>query len=389
MRTAAPNELPPLIAHIIYRLDVGGLENGLVNLINGLPRGKFRHAVICLTDSRAFRDRLTAADVEVHELNKAEGKDYRYLLRLWKLLRRLSPRIVHTRNLTSLECQLVAATACTGRRIHGEHGWDMHDLEGTNRKYGLLRRALRPFVHRYIVVSSELGALLTRGVGIAGARVTRICNGVDTERFRPRPAAARPDPVARHAAPHHIVIGTVGRLQPVKDQLTLVRAFLRLVDTVPDARQRLRLALVGDGPLRRQAAELLAAHGSLDLAWLPGFRDDVADVMRGLDVFVLPSLKEGISNTILEAMATGRPVVATDVGGNRELVAEGETGYLVPAGDDEAMAAALRRYVDAPCSIAAHGQAGRRRAEREFSLERMVEAYASVYDAVMASARTA
>jgi glycosyltransferase involved in cell wall biosynthesis len=175
----------------------------------------------------------------------------------------------------------------------------------------------------------------------------------------------------------------------VKDQLTLVRAFLRLVDTVPDARQRLRLALVGDGPLRRQAAELLAAHGSLDLAWLPGFRDDVADVMRGLDVFVLPSLKEGISNTILEAMATGRPVVATDVGGNRELVAEGETGYLVPAGDDEAMAAALRRYVDAPCSIAAHGQAGRRRAEREFSLERMVEAYASVYDAVMASARTA
>src|SRR5207237_9166164 len=135
--------------------------------------------------------------------------------------------------------------------------------------------------------------------------------------------------------------GTVGRMQEVKDQLTLARAFVELLQRSPQAATRLRLVMVGDGPLRKQVADILNQAGWGALAWLPGERDDVPQIMRGFDLFVLPSLAEGISNTILEAMASGLPVVATSVGGNAELVESGRTGQLVPRSDPEAMAHAI------------------------------------------------
>ena len=130
-------------------------------------------------------------------------------------------------------------------------------------------------------------------------------------------------------------------MQPVKHQTLLVQAFLRAIDRQPSLRERLRLVLIGDGPLRAQCLSLLEAAGAADLAWLPGERRDVPELMRGLDCFVLPSLAEGISNTILEAMASGLPVIATEVGGNADLVSHGKTGLIVPADDLEALAAAI------------------------------------------------
>jgi glycosyltransferase involved in cell wall biosynthesis len=180
------------------------------------------------------------------------------------------------------------------------------------------------------------------------------------------------------------VFGTVGRMQEVKDQPTLARAFVRLLALHPELKATARLALVGDGPLRARCAEILAAAGIADLAWLPGERSDVADVLRACDVFVLPSLGEGISNTILEAMATGLPVVATAVGGNPELVTDGETGALTPAADPEAMARAMAPYALDESRRRTHGAAGRATAERRFSLEAMVAAYVDVYDHALA-----
>jgi glycosyltransferase involved in cell wall biosynthesis len=119
------------------------------------------------------------------------------------------------------------------------------------------------------------------------------------------------------------------------------------------------------------------------LAWLPGARDDVPEWLRTLDLFVLPSQAEGISNTILEAMACGLPVVATKVGGNAELVVEGETGRLVPASDPDALALAIRESVEDAERLCAQGEAGRWRVEERFSMEAMVAAYLKVYDAVL------
>lgn len=376
-------EQPPLIVHIIRRLAVGGLENGLVNLINYMPSERYRHAIICLKDSTDFRDRLRRTEVPVVALRKQAGQDLGVHARLWKVLRNLRPDVVHTRNLPGLEYLMPAALAGVRCRIHGEHGRDMYDLDGLNAKYNLLRKAMRPLVHHYIAVSSHLAHWLVDTVGADAYRVTRIYNGVDLQRFRLRTGPRRAAGPAGFAGPETFIVGTVGRMEGVKDQLTLVRGFLNLLKTDPVARNRVRLMLIGDGALLGTAREMLRTAGAEHLAWLPGERSDVPEIMRSLDLFVLPSLREGISNTILEAMATGLPVVATRVGGNPELVEEGHTGTLVPPADPVAMAAAIRTYFANPDKVILHGQSGRKRVEKQFSMEAMVDGYLAVYDAVL------
>ncbi len=177
---------PPLVAHIIYALGTGGLENGLVNIINRSPPGRYRHAIICLTTAEAFAGRLTVPDVEVIELHKRPGHDPAIYLRLWRTLRRLRPAIVHTRNLAALETQVLGLLFPGCKRVHGEHGRDVSDLDGSNRKYQWLRRLLSPLIHRYIAVSQDLAQWLVSTVRIAPGKVAQIYNGVDHSRFPSR-----------------------------------------------------------------------------------------------------------------------------------------------------------------------------------------------------------
>ncbi|MCW8874298.1 MAG: TIGR03088 family PEP-CTERM/XrtA system glycosyltransferase, partial [Gammaproteobacteria bacterium] len=288
---------PPLIVHVIYRLAVGGLENGLVNLINRMPAGRYRHAIVSLTDISDFRQRLERPDVDCFALHKRPGHDLRMLWRLWRLFLALRPMIVHSRNLAAMDAQLPAWLAGVPVRIHGEHGRDVHDLDGNSRKYRWLRRGFRPLIHRYVPLSRDLEAYLRGPVGVPESRIRLICNGVDTQRFRPGAIRAGVLP-SGFAGEDSLVIGTVGRLETVKDQLTLVKAFVELVRSLPEG-ERLRLVLVGEGSLRAAIEALLAETGLARQVWLAGARDDVPALMAALDLFVLPSLAEGISNTVL------------------------------------------------------------------------------------------
>jgi hypothetical protein len=146
----------PLIAHIVYRLDYGGLENGLVNLINGLPVDRFRHVVICLTGYTGFRERIHRPDVEIYTLDKKPGKDFTAYVRLWWLLLRLRPDAVHTRNTGTIDCAIVAFFATVRVRLHGCHGWDADDLRGDNAKGRRLRNLCHPFLSGYMAVSRDL-----------------------------------------------------------------------------------------------------------------------------------------------------------------------------------------------------------------------------------------
>jgi sugar transferase (PEP-CTERM/EpsH1 system associated) len=376
----------PLVAHIIHRLAVGGLENGLVNLINATPRERYRHAIISLTDSTDFGSRIQQTNVPVIALYKRSGKDFRTHLRLWQVLREMRPLIVHTRNLPALEFLSVAALAGIRGRIHGEHGRDMYDLDGSSRKYNLLRKAVNPFVSRYTAVSKDLAQWLVGRLGIMPEKVVHICNGVDIHRFYPRTHARLPFGPDGFVNDRTIVIGTVGRMHTVKDQLTLVRAFLQVLQSDGKARERLRLVMIGDGPLREESQKLLRVAGAEFFAWLPGEREDIPEIMRGIDLFVLPSIAEGISNTVLEAMASGLPVIATNVGGNPELVEDGRTGLLVPASNPLAMAGALLAYLHDPGLRHEHGRAGRDRVERFFSIEVMINGYLDLYDTILGRA---
>lgn len=368
---------PPLIVHVINHLIIGGLENGLINLINSMPEDRYRHAIVCLQGHSDFSQRIRRANVGIYDIAKRDGHDLGAYLRLYRIFRQLRPAIVHTRNLSALESQVVAALAGVRARVHGEHGRDSNDLYGKNRKYNLLRRLIRPLIGHYIAVSQDLQNWLKDTIGVAPDRVSHICNGVDNARFH---AAPRND-LTPFIQPDSIVIGSVGRMVPVKDYPTLARAFLRLLELAPELRDKLRLLIAGDGEHRTVCLELLKQHEQL--AWLPGERADIPALMHAMDIFVLPSLGEGISNTILEAMASGLPVVATDVGGNPELVHTGETGILVPPSDVEAMAQALLNYVHHPERRRQHGQSARAMVDREYSLDAMVRGYLSVYDLVL------
>ncbi len=351
---------------MLYRLDYGGLENGVVNLINRLPPDEFSHVVIALTDATDFKNRLRD-DVEIIQIHKPPGNSPGYLFDIWKILKRCRFDILHTRNLPCLETQLAGFMAGVSVRIHGEHGWDIFDIDGTVRRYRWLRRAMQPIIHRYIVLSRHLQDYLAMAVGIRPERITRICNGVDTARFLPVPDSNPPGT---------FVVGSVGRIVPVKDYMTLARAFCVLAGSPGE---RHRLTIIGDGVERTMVATYLASQGLQAVSDLPGSSDDIPELMRQFSVFVLPSRAEGISNTILEAMASGLPVIATDVGGNGELVVEGETGFLVQAGDFTAIAERLAYYRDHPEVLVRHGRAARARVLREFSIDVMVANYRRLY----------
>jgi sugar transferase (PEP-CTERM/EpsH1 system associated) len=368
----------PLVAHLIYRLDIGGLETLLVDAINRMPAHAYRHVVICLTDYTDFAQRITRPEVELYALHKPPGLGLGAHARLFRLLRRLRPAVLHTYNLGTIEYHATALLARVPVRVHAEHGRDAGDPNGTNRKHNLLRRLLVPVIHRYIPVSRDLDRWLKEVVGIPAAKVRLIDNGVDTERFRAGPVAG--DPSEPWMAPGGFVIGSVGRLQDVKDHASLVEAFALLRGMLPDQCHRLRLVLVGDGPLRAQLEHRIAAAGLQDCAWVAGARSDVAPVMRSFSLFALSSIAEGTPVTMLEAMASNLPVVSTAVGGIPDLVLDGVSGALVPARDPQRMAEALASYVVDDARARQHGAQGRERIEQKYSIAAMLAAYVDLYD---------
>ncbi|MDD3352540.1 TIGR03088 family PEP-CTERM/XrtA system glycosyltransferase [Zoogloea sp.] len=374
------NDSRLLIMHVVFRFDVGGLENGIVNLINHMPAERYRHVIVALTECvPSFCARIRNREVVFLSLHKGDGHGFRLYPELYRLFRQYRPAVVHTRNLAALEAVVPAWLARVPVRIHGEHGWDSFDPDGRVARYQVLRRLYAPFVSGYVALSRRIENYLLDKVRIKASRIRRICNGVDARRFAP---VTERQPVA--GSPFNsgglLVFGAVGRLQKVKDHATLIRAFAEFLQRCPDARATARLVIVGGGPLRDELEGLVGRLELADLVWLAGERSDIPEINAGLDVFVLPSLGEGISNTLLEAMASGLPVIATDVGGNGELVVAGETGLLVPSADPGAMAQALLLLFRDREMLESMGRKGRARVVDLFSLDAMVSAYINCYE---------
>jgi glycosyltransferase involved in cell wall biosynthesis len=209
-----------------------------------------------------------------------------------------------------------------------------------------------------------------------------LANGIDTDKFHPRsdPKAARP----HGFEPECVVIGTVGRIQDVKDHATLIDAFIALRELLPAQRDQLRLAIVGDGPLLPALRVKVVEAGIAHLVWLPGARNDVAEILRSLDIFAMSSIAEGTPGSALEAMASGLPVVGTRVGGIPEVIDDNVTGALVPASDPQAMAVAFAPYVTQLGLAPRHGAAGRQRVLNKYNITAMVAGYQSLYDSLCA-----
>jgi len=359
--------------HILSSFDIGGLENGVVNLLNTMDRDRFTHAICCIDRSGRSAEKLTRGDIEIFEMKKGDGRDLFLPFKLARLFKNFNPDIVHTRNWGAIDGILGARLAGVPVVIHGEHGRDITDPDGESIKRILIRRYLSYFVDCYVTVSKDLEKWLTLVVGIPEKKVQTICNGVDTLKFNPE---GRDLVRARYGySDKDLVIGTVGRLDPIKDQQLLIKAFAQLHGKYPN----LTLLIIGDGPCRGDLEKLTEHLGIQRSVRFLGLRMDVPELLKLLDIFVLPSLREGIPNTVLEAMATALPVIATSVGGNIELVDHEETGYLIPREYVSALANTLEKYILDRPTMKRHGIAGRERAVKEFSLDKMAVHYEALY----------
>jgi sugar transferase (PEP-CTERM/EpsH1 system associated) len=385
-----PDERPRLVVHVVDALDAAQVEHGLLNLIRHLPPERYRHAIVCLHDRGDHQDDMAAHGVEIVNLRKRDGHDPLHYVRMFGVLRALRPDVIHTRDGTGLPAQVVAALAGVKLSVHAEHGRAPDGgpgARGPHRGYTgcMLRRLLCPLIDHFIAVSSDLEEWLVEAVGAEPARVSQIANGVDSVQFHPRlgPAAAVGPPGFMHDGV--FVVGSVGRMDDAGNHATLVEAFLRLIASPHPAHHKLRLLLVGDGPARAECQALLHRAGAAARAWLPGARVDVPQLLRAMDLFVLPSLAEDRSNTILQAMATGLPVVASAVGGNTELVHPGFTGILVPPMSTELLASAIADYCRIPEMATRHGARARSQVIARHSMPAMARDYLAVYDALTRS----
>ena len=366
------------ICHIVWSFRTGGLENGVVNLINQLDKQLFRHSIICLTDYDAgFFQRISHGDVAIYTLNKNPGHDIGSFLRCYRLSRRLKPDICHSRNIAALEYQFSAMLAAVPYRVHGEHGWDIKDLAGVNRKYIWLKRLFKPLIHQYVSLSQENLRYLQQRIKVAPAKLNLICNGADTNKFTPTSAdLALPDFLR---AGQRLIFVSVGRMVPVKNHPLLVNAYTELCLENKQFSTATALVIIGEGEYRQTLWQQLQQAGLAQQCWLPGNRDDVAAILPGCSVFVLPSLAEGISNTVLEAMASGLAVIATAVGGNPDLIRHGDNGWLVPSDDLPALKQQMLHCYQQPAQLSAASSAARRAAEQQFSITSMVSRYQALY----------
>jgi len=167
------DQTPPLILHVIHHLVIGGMENGVINLVNSLPAADFRHVVLCIEDFSEFRERLQSKDVQVIALKRSAVGIWRVRRDIYRICRELRPAIVHTRNLSGLDALLPARLAGVSRLLHGEHGWDVDDLQGTNLRPVLLRKLHRPLVSKYVTVSKDLERYLVERVAFHRPKSSR------------------------------------------------------------------------------------------------------------------------------------------------------------------------------------------------------------------------
>ncbi|HET8654092.1 MAG TPA: glycosyltransferase [Longimicrobiaceae bacterium] len=358
----SPVERPIRVAFCIDNMNLGGTELNAVRTAERLDRSRFELRVFCLQGEGPLLERYAAAGVPVHSLpipNLYGPGAWRQGRRLARLLREYRIDVLHAHDVYSNVFAVPWARRAGVGTIASRRWWE--GLPGLHWK--LASAAAHRVAHRTLANAPGVARLLERE-GIARDRIAVVPNFLDESAFELLPEAERPERLgALGADPGARQVGVVANLHPVKDHASLVKAVSLLAGRYPD----LQLVLVGDGSMREPLETLAAERGIRERVVFAGRRANAASLHQLFEVSVLPSYSEGFPNTILEAMAAARPVVATTVGAIPDAVVDGETGLLVPPRDPDRLAAALDTLLSDPARARRMGEAGRERAREHFS----------------------
>ncbi|MBI3097392.1 MAG: glycosyltransferase [Planctomycetes bacterium] len=368
---------PLRIAHVITTLDPGGAEHHLLELCRGLPRERFSHRVLVLKGEATLAPAFEAAGVAVDRVPLLGAADPTAAWRIAWRLAAWSPDVVHT-HLFKAEVHgtLGAWLAGVPVRIATKHNEDQYLRSAGPRFIG---RGIARLQNRVVAISQAVSGFAVGTGRLPAEKMRVIPYGIDAARAIPsrKEAQARLRAACGATEETH-VFAAVGRLAAQKGHSDLLDALSRISPPPP-----VMAALIGAGPLEGELKSKAKSLGIEDRVRFLGFCPEAPELIAGADALVLPSRWEGFGMVLLEAMRVGVPIVATRVGAIPEVVADGETGRLVPAGDPPALAAAIREVVDDPRKGAAWGEAGRRRLRLHFTREKMCEAWAETYQEVV------
>jgi glycosyltransferase involved in cell wall biosynthesis len=363
------------ITHFVESLDRGGLERMVLELVKYQHRQGHHCQVVCLYTSGSLAHELDDLGIAVKVCAKRQGLDLAALARARRMVRTHATEVLHTHNAVA-HYQAVLATCglAMQRVINTRHGMGVN--RRARRREWLYRRALARTDAVVAVCEAARSDAIKRGI-VPSEKTRVVPNGIHVNAFQPASQAMH-DRLAQllDVPPNTRIVGTVGRLNWTKDQLSLLRAFRLVHERHADT----ALVLIGDGELRASLQQSAMDEGVADSVHFLGDRNDVGDLLQGLDLFVLSSLSEGYSMALLEASAVALPIVATDVGGNGEIVRDDHTGYLAPAGNPALLAEAMLALLGDPQHAMALGQSARAWVERHGSLEAMALRYAQLYD---------
>jgi sugar transferase (PEP-CTERM/EpsH1 system associated) len=365
------------ILHLAYAVSRGGAANVIVTLCNRLDPERFRTSIITMTPNGGF-ERLLAPRITLRRELARRGIDPSMVFRIARHLRELRPDVIHTHAWGALSDGMAAGwLAHVPAQVHLEHGTlELRPLQRRVQRWAWGR------LDQVVAVSEALRRRMEEHIGFPADRIRVIPNGIDTDRIVLDAAQRQRVRSGLGAGPQDFVIGAVGRMHPVKGHAFLVESLGLLPPHV-------RLWLVGDGELHPQLEARARSLGLADRVRFLGHRDDVHDLLPAMDAYCQPSLSEGISMALLEAMAGARPVVVTAVGGNREVVTADETGLLVEPGQPQALADAVNRIASQPTLATRLGDAARRCVLDRYSWSGMVRQYEALYTELAARPKRA
>jgi sugar transferase (PEP-CTERM/EpsH1 system associated) len=353
-------------------LATGGMENGIINVANRLDPERFRISICALDERETFSSRIRLPETGYHLLPKrGDGIDWALILRLARQLRKSRADVVFSHNWGSFLYSVLAARLAGKPIIHGEHGKNLAELGEQNPAKDRMKRLLGRRVSRVLAVSRNIQQEWTETYRVPAARVTWIPNGVDTVRFAPGPADRAAFGLPRAA----FLLGSVGRLDPIKNYSFLLRLTRVLAVQIP----HLHLVLAGDGPCLEPLREEARSLGITGRVSFLGTCHCVEKLLPALDLFLLPSLGEGMSNTVLEAMASGLPVVCYDLPAHREIIQPDSDGMLLSPCTEEVFAPVVAGLACNAERRSALGAAARQTVCRKFGLDSMLKRYQEMF----------